>query len=499
MKLIKEEIDRIKSLMGLIIEQKISLPILVKGSYSAPKGDADALHSFERRKSDGFGGKMLTKINEKLREVYKAGINPDVTDIKIDIDSTNYTVKWEATIDESKDGIAYMGVASRGSAGKTADRRAENQIDNLMRKLKRNDAEDIKLVLDFKNPSGVYIRQFFYKYSLPETNPSLSQSGDYLRTEKPTEIETTTDDIMLGGGSMEDVTPSTSGKYKSCEGSIFKKGCKDPNTAYKSPDTEGTIYKVQGCIGTIQDGYFGSKTEASLLEKTGKKEFDIDEVGNICKDYKPEDETVVIGGGGSSNFERITKTVIDKFEGGYWNPFCKHPSSGMGKSTETMFGLDRYNGNIESSSEGKEFFKIIDDEKYDAGAKSSGSGSNMKWSNMGNFCGEWKWLYRGGDKEGRLKDLAVKIMKRNFDRNISNFVKNPKTKEKIETIPGLTLHMSYATWNGPGFFKKFANSLDQGVSQGLSDKELIELVINDRSKTRLLNKDKVANAIRNPN
>ena len=67
MKLIKEEIDRIKSLMGLIIEQKISLPIVVKGGYSAPKGDADALHSFERRRSDGFGGKMLTKINEKLK------------------------------------------------------------------------------------------------------------------------------------------------------------------------------------------------------------------------------------------------------------------------------------------------------------------------------------------------------------------------------------------------------------------------------------------------
>ena len=89
---------------------------------------------------------------------------------------------------------------------------------------------------------------------------------------------------------MEDVTSSTSGKYKSCEGPIFKKGCKDPNTTYKSPDTEGTIYKVQGCIGTIQDGYFGNKTETALLDKTGKKEFDIDEVGNICKDFKSTDE-----------------------------------------------------------------------------------------------------------------------------------------------------------------------------------------------------------------
>jgi hypothetical protein len=292
---------------------------------------------------------------------------------------------------------------------------------------------------------------------------------------------------------MEDVTSSTSGKYKSCEGPTVKKGCKDPNTAYKSPDTEGTIYKVQGCIGTIQDGYFGNKTEVALLEKTGKKEFDIDEVGDICKDFKSTDSIVV---GGSSNFDRITKIVIDKFEGGYWNPFCKHPSSGMGRSTETMFGLDRYNGNIESSPEGQEFFKIIDDEKYDAGAKSTGSGPNKKWANMDNFCSEWKWLYRGGDKESQLKDLAVKIMKRNFDRNISNFVSDSKTKQKIESIPGLTLHMSYATWNGPGFFKKFAKSLQDGVSRGLSDKELIELAIQDRNKTRLLNKDKVASAIR---
>ena len=150
-----------------------------------------------------------------------------------------------------------------------------------------------------------------------------------------------------------------------------------------------------------------------------------------------------------------------------------------------MFGLDRYNGNIESSPEGKEFFKIIDNEKQKLG--------------MDGFCKKWKWLYRGGDKEDELKNLAVKIMKRNFDRNMSNFVKDSETKEKIETVPGLTLHMSYATWNGPGFFKKFANSLEKGVRRGLTDKELIELAIEDRSKTKLLNKDKVANAIKNPN
>jgi len=282
--LITEEIKRIKSIMGLLNEQKISLPIVVKGSYMAPKGDADALHSFERRKSDGFGGRMSTKINEKLKEVYESGVNPDIKDLKINIDSTNYRVNWEATIDESKDGVAYMGISTRGSAGNTADRRAEGQIDNMIRKLERNDAKDIKLVLDFKNQSGVYIRQFFYKYSLPKKYPQHEGKGDYNRTEKPTEIETTSDDSIYGGGSMEDVTSLNSGKYNSCEGPIIKKGCKDPKTEYKNPDVDGIIYKVQGCIGTNQDGYFGNKTESALLEKTGKKEFDVNKIQDIFGD-----------------------------------------------------------------------------------------------------------------------------------------------------------------------------------------------------------------------
>ena len=69
--------------------------ILVKGEYSVPEGTpnrVDALHSFERRKSDGFGGRMLTKIEEAMMKLYNRGINPDVKDIKINVDSNNYKV-----------------------------------------------------------------------------------------------------------------------------------------------------------------------------------------------------------------------------------------------------------------------------------------------------------------------------------------------------------------------------------------------------------------------
>lgn len=141
--------------------------VLVQGEYSVPKdipNRVDALHSFERRKSDGFGGRMSTKIKEEMEKLYKKGINPDVSDIKIDVDSTNYKVKWSAKVHESKDGKAYVGITTFGSAGNNADSRAIGQFEGVKQRV---GGEDYKLVLDFKNPKGIYIRQFFYKYTKP--------------------------------------------------------------------------------------------------------------------------------------------------------------------------------------------------------------------------------------------------------------------------------------------------------------------------------------------
>jgi hypothetical protein len=230
--------------------------------------------------------------------------------------------------------------------------------------------------------------------------------------------------------------------------------------------------------------YAKGETPASDTEKTPT-------------DTSSSETTISSGGGG--NFMDITKKVIENFEGGYWNPFCpSHPKGGMGRSTETLFGLDRYNGNIESTSEGKEFFRIIDDEKRAMGATSSGSGSGMRWSNMDRFCKKWKWNSRGGDKEQKLKELAASIMKKRFDSHMSSFVKDPKTRQKIMNNDGLLIHMSYATWNGSGFFKKFADKLQQGVKQGMTDKQLIDLAVQSRASTGLIGKGKVERGIRNP-
>ena len=101
--------------------------------------------------------------------MYKKGINPDVTDLKIKVDSKNYKVNWEVKIEPSKNGKAYTGFMTYGSAGNSADSRAKGQEESTK---KRVGGENYELVLDFKNPTGIYIRQLFYKYTLPNKFPN---------------------------------------------------------------------------------------------------------------------------------------------------------------------------------------------------------------------------------------------------------------------------------------------------------------------------------------
>lgn len=177
------------------------------------------------------------------------------------------------------------------------------------------------------------------------------------------------------------------------------------------------------------------------------------------------------------NWMDVTKKVIRKFEGGYWNPVCskypgsKHPGkTGMySRSGETMFGLDREAGNIENvSADGKRFFQRIDEEKKKLG--------------MDEFCRIWRWNYIPEEPlKSELTDLAAKTMKFLYEKNASAFFKG-KTREVVEASRPLLLHFSYATWNGPGFFQKFAQTINQAIQEGKPMKELIQIAKDDRVK-----------------
>ncbi|MGV3610646.1 MAG: LysM peptidoglycan-binding domain-containing protein [Fluviicola sp.] len=92
---------------------------LVSDSYTAmgQPYTYDALHSFHRRRMDGFGGFLNDKINAGLAEVRNRGFNSDLKKLYIQIDPLTLTVYWTAVVGPSLDGRCYMSVDSRGSAG----------------------------------------------------------------------------------------------------------------------------------------------------------------------------------------------------------------------------------------------------------------------------------------------------------------------------------------------------------------------------------------------
>jgi hypothetical protein len=84
-------------------------------------------------------------------------------------------------------------------------------------------------------------------------------------------------------------------------------------------------------------------------------------------------------------------------------------------------------------------------------------------------------------------------MKNQYDINSKKF--SPELKERVESNDRLLLHFAYACWNGPGYFEKFAKSLEDGVKSGKSDEELIKQAISDRQNTVLYHQDKVADVM----
>jgi hypothetical protein len=158
------------------------------------------------------------------------------------------------------------------------------------------------------------------------------------------------------------------------------------------------------------------------------------------------------------SFEEITDKVISALEGGYYHPNMN--KGAMGNSGETMMGIDRrHGGDINTSPDGIEFWKIIDNAE---------ASSN------------WKHNYMGGNLEPKLRSLVAKMMKPFFLKNMNNYL-SPEARKIVESNPNLMFHFVYSTWNGPGWFRKFATKINDAVKKGITDpNKLIEIAIRSR-------------------
>lgn len=169
----------------------------------------------------------------------------------------------------------------------------------------------------------------------------------------------------------------------------------------------------------------------------------------------------------SSYIDYLFTRIIDDIEGGYYHPNMLYDgrikSKGrMGKSGETMYGIDRKTGDeINRTSQGRQFWGIID---------------------LAGAANKWPYLYMGGNLESVLKPLAVRMLKDRFENYSKNLDK--ETLEIVRSDRGLLLHMGYAAWNGSTWFQKFADSLDNEVARGNKDpKKLLAKGLRDRKNS----------------
>ena len=189
------------------------------------------------------------------------------------------------------------------------------------------------------------------------------------------------------------------------------------------------------------------------------------------EDLKKFSKAITAGSAGqvsvdTTEFNKIAEMIIDKLEGGYYHPDMledgRIKDSRYSASGETMMGIDRKaGGTINETPEGIEFWDLIDK----AGARES-----------------WKWGYRGGELEPKLRALASKMIQNNYEKYSAKYL-SPKSLEIVNTDPKLLFNFVYSVWNGPGWFQTFAKVVNDKVSAGETDpvdlaKEVISARIN---------------------
>lgn len=168
-----------------------------------------------------------------------------------------------------------------------------------------------------------------------------------------------------------------------------------------------------------------------------------------------------------SKFIAVTDTVIDKLEGGYYHP--KMLQDGRVKDTrysasgETMFGLDRRAGAGLAKHRGwAEFWSKIDS----IGARN-----------------KWDWNYKGGQYAPELKNLAGKVMYQEYV-DLSKRYLSAESQKLVNSDNRLVFNFAYATWNGSGWFQRFAKVMNNAVAKGERNKDkLVDLLVAQRTQS----------------
>jgi hypothetical protein len=216
-------------------------------------------------------------------------------------------------------------------------------------------------------------------------------------------------------------------------------------------ETEEATKKFQEKNNMTQTGVFAKEEIKALIENLISQNFKDSDLNKVQTERQYSDSNIK----SSLAFRDAVDTITNKLEGGYFHPYMKAANQSkfawMGDSGETMFGMDRKHGRQESnSSAGVEFWRLIDAED----AKSN-----------------WKYGYALEDNptlRDKLLDLVAQIMEPHF-LDFSNRYLSDEAKNIIMSDPKLYFNFAYASYQGSGWFQKFAKKFNQKVEEGVTN------------------------------
>ena len=166
--------------------------------------------------------------------------------------------------------------------------------------------------------------------------------------------------------------------------------------------------------------------------------------------------------------EQVVDIIIKTIEGGYYDP-AKHYQSAMLDSGETMFGMDRKHGSgFTNSPAGQKFWGLIDVDKE------KNKNNPKKWYH-------YYTLEDNPTLKQELQDIIAGSFLEPYYQSLSNKYLDPETRDIVNSDGKLKIHMQYAVWNGSGWFKEFAEKLNNAVKSGITDVgKLIEVALDSR-------------------
>jgi hypothetical protein len=282
--LIDSHPDLILPLFQLIDKDTISLGAndeLIFDHYTAigKPGVYDALHSFNYRRSDRFGGYINEKVNAGLERVRQKGFKSDIKKLFIQINPLTLTVYWFAIVGPSRDGFSYVRIDSRGSAGgylsavqKQLPRMHKLYPDlNPVKFLEFNEDVIVCYTWDGKMLDNycykLNIMQHFFKYyNRIEINDTLISESklDLIFSEKYETDKVTFDSIVVQDLNSQNLESKVINKNK-----IIKRPC-------------SKIYKVKKG-DTLSEIAQKHNTSVTLLKKANKLKNDNIRIGQILK------------------------------------------------------------------------------------------------------------------------------------------------------------------------------------------------------------------------